>query len=55
MPYNEYAQCPDCGKTAHGKDEIEKLFGYRTITDSASIPHSWCRECREINKKNNEE
>ena len=55
MPYDEYAQCPDCGKTAHGKDEIEKLFGYRTITDSASIPHSWCRECRETHKENNEE
>jgi hypothetical protein len=26
MPYDEYAQCPDCGKTAHGKDEIEKLL-----------------------------
>ena len=55
MHCNEYAQCPDCGKTAHGKDEIEKLFGYRTINDSASIPHSWCRECRETDKENNEE
>ena len=26
MPYDEFAQCPDCGKTAHGKDEIEKLL-----------------------------
>ena len=54
MPYDEYAQCPDCGKTAHGKDEIEKLFGYRKINTSASIPHSWCRECRETAKDKDE-
>ena len=24
MPYGEYAQCPCCGKTAYGKDNIEK-------------------------------
>lgn len=47
MPYDEYAQCPDCGKTAHVKDEIEDLFGFRKINGSASIPQSWCRECRE--------
>lgn len=55
MPYNEYAQCPDCGKTAHGKDEIEELFGCRKINDSASVPHSWCCECRETAKDKDEE
>ena len=25
MPYGEYAECPNCGKTAHDKDEIEEL------------------------------
>lgn len=55
MPYNEYAQCPDCGKIARGKDEIEELFGYRKINDSASIPQSWCRECRETVKDKDEE
>ena len=55
MPFDKYAQCPDCGKTAHGKDEIEELFGYRKINDSASIPQSWCHECREAaNEKDKE-
>ena len=31
MPYGEYAQCPCCGKTAFGKDEIEEDFGYRNM------------------------
>ena len=55
MPYDEYTQCPDCGKTAHGKVEIEELFGYRKINDSASIPQSWCHECREIAKDKDKE
>ena len=39
MPYGEYAQCPCCGKTAYGEDEIEQEFG-------CYIPQSYCRECR---------
>lgn len=46
MPYGEYAECPNCGKTAHGKDEIEELFGYRNMGDGRTIPQSWCRDCR---------
>ena len=26
MPYGEYAQCPCCGNTAYGKDDIEQEF-----------------------------
>ena len=22
MPYGEYAECPNCGKIAHGEEEI---------------------------------
>lgn len=43
MPHGEYAECPQCGKTAYGHDEIEELFGYRY---AGTMPQSWCRECR---------
>ena len=46
MPYGEYAECPNCGKTAHGEDEIEEEFGYRNMGDGRTIPQSWCRDCR---------
>lgn len=45
--FYEYAQCPGCGKTAQGEDEIEINFGYRTLEGGKQIPHSWCRECRD--------
>lgn len=31
MPYGEYAQCPCCGKTVYGKDDIEQEFGYQNL------------------------
>lgn len=43
MPYGEYAECPHCGLVAHGREEIEELFGYRY---GGTMPQSWCRECR---------
>lgn len=43
MPHGEYAECPHCGLVAHGRDEIEELFGYRY---DGTMPQSWCRECR---------
>ena len=46
MPYGEYAECPNCGKVAHGEDEIEEYFGYRSVGDGKVIPQSWCRDCR---------
>lgn len=44
MPYGEYAQCPCCGKTAYGEDEIEQEFGYRNMGDGRYIPQSYCRD-----------
>ena len=46
MPYGEYAQCPCCGKTAYGREEIEQGFGYRNMGDGRHIPQSYCRRCR---------
>lgn len=46
MPYGEYAECPNCGKIAHGEEEIEELFDYRNMGDEKIIPQSWCKECR---------
>ena len=48
MPWGEYAECPNCGITAHGEDEIEELFGYRY---GGTKPQSWCRECRSKGQK----
>lgn len=55
MPYGEYAECPNCGKTAHGEDEIEELFGYRNMGDGRTIPQSWCRKCRSSGGNDEEE
>lgn len=43
MANGEYAECPNCGKVAYGREEIEELFGYRY---DGKKPQSWCRECR---------
>ena len=51
MPHYEMAECPHCGKTAFGKDEIEELFGYRY---GGTMPQSWCRECRSKGKNTSE-
>lgn len=45
MPWGEYAECPNCGKTAYGEDEIEAEFGYRY---NHTKPQSWCKECRSM-------
>jgi len=48
MPYSEdkWAECPRCKKHADGKEEIDSLFGYRTMEDGKVIPQSHCRQCR---------
>ena len=46
MPYEIYAECPCCGKSADGINEIEETFGFRTMTDDEKIPQSYCRACR---------
>lgn len=43
MPHDEWAECPNCGKTAWGRNEIEAEFGYRF---GGTTPQSWCRYCR---------
>lgn len=43
MPYGMYAECPQCGCTAYGEDEIEQLFGFRY---NGTKPQSWCRSYR---------
>lgn len=55
MPYGEYAECPNCGKTAYGEDEIQELFGYRNMGDGHIIPQSWCRECRSSGSNHGDE
>lgn len=52
MPYGEYAECPHCGKTAYGRDEIEREFGYRY---NGTKPQSWCKECRAANNFSEDE
>lgn len=47
MPHDEIAICPQCGKVAYGRKEIEEKFGYR----NGSLPQSWCRECRSKGSK----
>lgn len=51
MPYIEQAECPRCGKTANGRNAIERLFGYRTMPNGEIIPQSHCRECRSEEQK----
>lgn len=55
MPYirNEYAECPRCGKTAIGEEEIKKEFGYRTMEDGKVIPQSHCKTCRSRESNDN--
>jgi hypothetical protein len=43
MAWGKYAQCPQCGVTAHGDEEIEEIFGFRY---GGTKPQSWCRSCR---------
>ncbi len=46
MPYGEYAKCPHCNKTAYGKENIKREFGYRNTGKDKVIPQSYCRKCR---------
>jgi hypothetical protein len=38
-------KCPNCGKVATTAVELDKLFGFRTISGNATN-QSWCKECR---------
>ena len=48
MSHFEYAECPQCGKTAYGRSEIEEKFGYRY---GGTTPQSWCKECRSLGNR----
>lgn len=37
--------CPRCGLKAHSNNEVEQLFGLRTIESGVRF-QSWCRKCR---------
>lgn len=37
--------CPQCGKTAIGGSDLEKIFGFRAMGNSIRV-QSWCIECR---------
>lgn len=41
------AKCPNCGKVAKNKNEVEELFGYR-INEGIKMVQSWCRKCRSL-------
>ena len=42
--------CSRCKATANGEDAIERIFGFRVMSDSRgasyAVPQSWCRSCR---------
>ena len=42
----EYTKCPKCGKTASGRDQVERLFGLRLINGKFQAVQSWCIQCR---------
>jgi len=46
------ASCPCCEhKEASTAEQVEELFGYRTMADGKTIVQSWCRECRGLEGK----
>lgn len=46
------ASCPCCEhKEATTAEQVEELFGYRTMADGKTIAQSWCRECRGLEGK----
>ena len=43
MARGVFAECPQCGKMAFSKEDIDNEFGYRY---GGTKPQSWCKECR---------
>lgn len=53
-PLPALAFCPCCEKKeAHTTEQVEELFGYRTMEDGKVRVQSWCRECRGLEGKTN--
>ena len=51
-PLPVLAFCPCCEhKEAHTVEQVEQLFGYRTMEDGKVRVQSWCRECRGLEGK----
>lgn len=46
----DYAKCPICPNEAHGKREVERLFGYRNDAGRIKV-QSYCRSCRIEHKR----
>lgn len=40
-----HVRCPNCGKTADGKEFVETLFGMRNL-NGKQVAQSWCITCR---------
>lgn len=42
--------CPQCGESADGEEQIDEIFGFRTMKpeDEYQVPQTWCRECRRL-------
>jgi len=54
----ENAKCPlpkGCGREAHGRKDVEKVFGYRKMKNGKIIVQSYCRLCRSGKHKSNTE
>lgn len=43
--------CPNCGLTASGLDEIVSKFGLRNMKDKTVRVQSWCRNCRDYSRR----
>jgi len=41
------AKCPNCGKIANSRSEIDTLFGFRNV-GGIIRQQSWCRDCRRL-------
>jgi hypothetical protein len=46
MAYQIEAECPCCLITANSLNEIENIFGFRTMQNQEKIPQSYCKSCR---------
>ena len=49
-------KCPKCGKEATGEEQIQELFGFRSVSagkggGKKKIPQSQCRDCRKASVK----
>lgn len=44
------AECPDCGKTASGRIDVNNNFGYRLYRGNEYV-QSYCKDCRVRNQR----